>query len=125
MADTERFQSLADAARAHVDAVPTNDVAALMSAGAVALEIRQPDETAGGHIPVALNVSRGTLEMNTEAVLPDLDTTVLSYCNANKRGALFEATVKDMGYTQAHYIADRSNTWRKTTGPCEHGSPAR
>ena len=125
MADTEKFQSLADAARARVDAVSTSDVAALISAGAVALDILDPDEFAGGYIPVARNVSRGKLEMNIEAVLPDLDITVLSYCNANKCGALSAATVKDIGYTQAHYIADRLNTWRKTTGPSEHGSQAR
>ncbi len=91
---TSKFQQMADAARARVEAVNPDDVAALLKAGAVALDIRDPDEHANGHIPASINVSRGKLEMNIEGVLPDLDTVILCYCNANNRGALSAASLK-------------------------------
>ncbi|WP_176248239.1 rhodanese-like domain-containing protein [Sulfitobacter sp. HGT1] len=113
MGYTEKFQNLADHARAQVQEVAPQDVAALMERGAVALDIRDPDEHAKDHIPGSLNISRGKLEMNVEGVLPDLDTTILCYCNAYNRGALSAATLKQMGYANATFIGGGLNAWRK------------
>lgn len=113
MAYTSKFQRLADDARAKVDEVLPQDVAGLMAQGAVALDIRDPDEHAQGHIPGSLHLSRGKLEMNVEGILPDLDTTILCYCNAFNRGALSAASLRDMGYHNAKFIAGGLNAWRK------------
>ena len=113
MAYTSKFQRLADDARAAVEEVLPQDVARLMAQGAVALDIRDPDEHAQGHIPGSLHLSRGKLEMNVEGMLPDLDTTILCYCNAFNRGALSAASLRDMGYRNAKFIAGGLNAWRK------------
>lgn len=113
MAYTEKFQSLADTARAKVDEVAPADVAALIADGAIALDIRDPDEHAKDHIPGSLNISRGKLEMNVEEALPDLGRVILCYCNANNRGALSAASLRDMGYTNARFIGGGLNAWRK------------
>lgn len=112
MAYTEKFQALADAAQARVQGVAPADVAALIAKGAVALDIRDPDEHAKGHIPGSINLSRGKLEMNVESLLPDLETEILCYCNAYNRGALSAATLQDMGYTNARFIAGGLNAWK-------------
>jgi len=116
MAYTTKFQTLADTARSKVDEVAPQEVAALIANGAVALDIRDPDEHAGGHIPGSINLSRGKLEMNVEGVLPDLDTTILCYCNAYNRGALSAASLRDMGYRNAKFIGGGLNAWRKLQG---------
>lgn len=113
MAYTTKFQTLADVARAKVDEVAPDEVATLMAQGAVALDIRDPDEHAAGHIPGSVNLSRGKLEMNVEGILPDLDATILCYCNACNRGALSAASLKEMGYTNAKFIGGGLNAWRK------------
>ena len=113
MAYTDKFQTLADTARSKVDEVSPSDVDALMASGAIALDIRDPDEHAAGHIPNSINLSRGKLEMNIEGVLPSLDTTILCYCNAYNRGALSAASLKEMGYENAKFIAGGLNAWRK------------
>jgi len=105
MAYTKKFQELADAAQARVDGVLPQDVDALVAAGAVVLDIRDQEEHDAGHIPGSLHISRGKLEMNVEAALPDLDQTILCYCNAFNRGALSAATLRDMGYRDARFIA--------------------
>lgn len=113
MAYTSKFQSLADAAQTKVEAVDPAEVAALMANGAVALDIRDPDEHANGHIPGSINLSRGKLEMNVEGLIPDLDATILCYCNANNRGALSAASLRDMGYANAKYVGGGLNAWKK------------
>ena len=112
MAYTTKFQTLADNAMARVDGVPADQVDALMAQGAVAVDIRDPDEHAAGHIPGSVNISRGKLEMNVEGVLPDLNTPILTYCNANNRGALSAASLRDMGYGNARYIAGGLKAWK-------------
>mgnify|MGYP000380106005 CR=1 FL=1 len=71
MAYTEKFQTMADAARAAVTEVQPEDVDALIAKGAIALDIRDPDEHAAGHIAGSVNISRGKLEMNVEGQIAD------------------------------------------------------
>ena len=105
MAYTEKFQQLADTAMAQVASVSPEQVNALITQGAVTLDIRDKEEHDADHLPGSLHVSRGKLEMNIEGVIPDLQTTVLCYCNANNRGALSANTLRQMDYVNAHYIA--------------------
>lgn len=113
MVYTQKFQALADAAQNRVAGVLPEDVDALLRSGAVALDIRDKEEHDAGHIPGSLHISRGKLEMNVEAALADLDQTILCYCNAFNRGALSAATLQDMGYKNARFIAGGLNAYRK------------
>jgi len=113
MAYTEKFQSLADAAQSKVEGVAPEQVDALLASGAVALDIRDKEEHDAGHIEGSLNISRGKLEMNVEGIIQDLDATILCYCNAFNRGALSAATLRDMGYKNAKFIAGGLNAYRK------------
>ena len=109
---TSKFQAMADAARAQTDEVPASEVDSLIAAGAVALDIRDKEEHDADHIAGSLHVSRGKLEMNIETVLPDLETTILCYCNANNRGALSAASLKAMWYKNARFIAGGLKAYR-------------
>ncbi len=112
MAYTEKFQMLADGARARVEEVSAADVDALIKGGAVALDIRDKEEHEADHIKGSLHVSRGKLEMNIEGVIPDLNTTILCYCNAYNRGALSADTLRAMGYKNAKFIAGGLKAYR-------------
>lgn len=113
MAYTEKFQRLADMARAQVEAVPPEQVNGLLAAGAIALDIRDKEEHDIDHIVGSLHVSRGKLEMNIEGLIPDLTTPIMCYCNANNRGALSAATLRSMGYENAKFIAGGLIAFRK------------
>ena len=105
MAYTHKFQQLADTAMAQVTGVAPDQVDALLAQGAVALDIRDKEEHDADHMVGSLHISRGKLEMNVEGVIPDFNTVILCYCNANNRGALSANTLRQMGYTNAKYIA--------------------
>jgi len=113
MAYTEKFQHLADTARSKVNEVEPEAVDELIAEGAIALDIRDKEEHDADHIANSLNISRGKLEMLVEDQIPDLDTTILCYCNAYNRGALSAATLQDMGYRNATFIAGGLNAYRK------------
>ena len=116
MAYTEKFQAMADAAVAKVPGVAPDQVDQLLAEGAIALDIRDREEHEAGHIPGSVHISRGKLEMNVEAALPNLDAVILCYCNAVNRGALSAASLQDMGYKNARYIAGGMNGYRKLGG---------
>jgi rhodanese-related sulfurtransferase len=112
MAYTEKFQKLADAARACVDEVAPGQVDALKAAGAVLLDIRDKEEYDADHIDGSINVSRGKLEMKIEETIPDLDATIICYCNAFNRGALSAHTLRSMGYRNAKFIGGGLKAYR-------------
>ena len=90
MAYTQKFQALADAARARVEEVAPQDVDTAIANGALALDIRDKEEHEADHIADSLHISRGKLEMNIEQAIPDLNTIILCYCNAYNRHATFD-----------------------------------
>jgi rhodanese-related sulfurtransferase len=110
---TEKFQAMADAAQSQVEGIEPITVDAKLALGAIALDIRDPDEHAQGHIDGSMNISRGKLEMIVEKKIPDLTTEILCYCNANNRGALSAASLKQMGYSNAKYIAGGLNAYKE------------
>ena len=105
MAYTEKFQTMSDHAIARVHALEPSQVDKLVSDGAVLLDIRDKDEFDKSKIEGSINVSRGKLEMNIEGIIPDLNSTIICYCNANNRGALSAASLRDMGYVNAMFIS--------------------
>ncbi len=113
MAYTEKFQNLADAARTRVKEVRPEDVDRLVSEGAIALDIRDKEEHEADHIAGSVNISRGKLEMLVEGKIPNLETSIICYCNANNRGALSADTLKSMGYINATFITGGLIAYRK------------
>jgi rhodanese-related sulfurtransferase len=95
-----------------VSEVTPSDVDKLMASGAIALDIRDKEEHDVDHIAGSLNISRGKLEMNIEQAIPDLDATILCYCNAYNRRALSADTLRAMGYRNASFIAGGLKAYR-------------
>ena len=105
MAYTEKFQTMSDYAIARVNAVEPSEVGKLVADGAILLDIRDKEEHENANIEGSINLSRGKLEMNIEEIIPELNSIIICYCNANNRGALSAATLRDMGYDNAMFIS--------------------
>lgn len=95
---------MANVARGRVEEVLPEHVDVLIANGAIALDIRDQQEHDIDHIHGSLNISRGKLEMLVEGQIPDIDSTILCYCNAINRGALSADTLRSMGYSNAKFI---------------------
>ena len=66
---------------------------------AVAVDVREPDEYAVGHIPGAKLLPLGSVLSRAAEVLPDKDAKWLIYCRTGRRGADAAQKLEGQGYT--------------------------
>lgn len=106
-------------AKAEIKKVSASEVKAALDKKekAVVLDVRDPNEYAAGHIPGAINVSRGTLEFNIWAKVPDLNEKIYVYCKTGARSALATKTLKDLGYKNAILMDASFEDWIKAGYP--------
>lgn len=76
------------------------------------VDVREKIEWNDGHLPNALHVPRGFLELQIEEAVPDKDQPVLLYCAGGVRSALAAETLKQMGYSQPISMAGGYTAWR-------------
>ena len=86
---------------------------------AVILDVRDPNEFVAGHLPGAINVSRGTLEFNIWDKAPDKDAKIYVYCKTAGRSALATKTLNDLGYKNAVLMDAQFEDWIKAGYPVE------
>jgi rhodanese-related sulfurtransferase len=86
---------------------------------AVFLDVRDPNEYAAGHLPGAINVSRGTLEFNIWSKVSDQNSKIYVYCKTAGRSTLATKTLNDMGYKNAVLMDAQFEDWIKKGYPVE------
>jgi rhodanese-related sulfurtransferase len=86
---------------------------------AVYLDVRDPGEYAAGHLPGAINVSRGTLEFNVWKAIPDQTAKIYVYCKTAGRSALATKTLSDLGYKNAVLMDAQFEDWIKAGYPVQ------
>jgi len=86
---------------------------------AVILDVRDGGEFSAGHLPGAMNISRGTLEFVVFGKIPDQNTKIYSYCKTGARCALATKTLNDLGYKNAVVMDATYADWVKAGYPVE------
>ncbi|MGB9628084.1 MAG: rhodanese-like domain-containing protein [Thermodesulfobacteriota bacterium] len=108
-------------AKAAIKSVSAEEVKAAIDKKekAVILDVRDPGEFAAGHLPGAINVSRGTLEWGIWSKVPDQGTKIYVYCKTAGRSALATKTLNDLGYKNAVLMDAQFEDWIKKGYPVE------
>jgi rhodanese-related sulfurtransferase len=106
-------------AKAGIKVVSAEDVKAAIEKKekAVFLDVRDPNEFGGGHLPGAINVSRGTLEFNVWGKIPDQNAKIYVYCKTAGRSAIATKTLNDLGYKNAVLMDAQFEDWIKKGYP--------
>jgi rhodanese-related sulfurtransferase len=86
---------------------------------AVFLDVRDPGEYGAGHLPGAMNISRGTLEFNVLGKIPDQTAKIYVYCKTAGRSTLATKTLNDLGYKNAVLMDAQFEDWIKAGYPVE------
>jgi rhodanese-related sulfurtransferase len=86
---------------------------------AILLDVRDASEFSAGHLPGAMNISRGTLEFNVFTKIPDQNAKVYVYCKSAGRSTLATKTLNDLGYKNAVLMDDSYENWVKAGYPVE------
>jgi len=91
--------------------------------GIAILDIREADAYAAGHIPGAIHLPRGQLEIRADDVFPDPTVRVLAYCEFGKISTIAAATMRTMGFSGAVALDGGMRSWREAGYPIERGAP--
>ena len=65
----------------------------------IILDVRTPEEFAGGHIPGAINVPNETIDTAEILELPSKDQLILVYCRSGNRSKQAAKKLSALGYT--------------------------
>ena len=83
----------------------------------VLVDVREKIEWNEGHIPGAIHVPRGYLELQIEEAVPDKSKTVVLYCAGGVRSLMAGATLKQMGYDNAISMSGGFGQWKASGFP--------
>jgi rhodanese-related sulfurtransferase len=79
------------------------DARKLVAAGARLVDVRSPQEYAGGHLPGAVNVPMQELERRLAEVGP-VDHELIVYCRSGHRSARATELLRQHGFTKVHNL---------------------
>lgn len=113
MAEHDRFEKLVTDAKKNITEIrPTDAAEKLKASGAVIVDVREQDEWDEEHIPDAIHLSRGTLELDIEEKVPDLNTTIITHCGGGGRSALAAESLQKMGYKNVRSLEGGFKAWK-------------
>ena len=85
----------------------------------VILDIREKDAFDAGHVPGAVHLPRGQLELRVDSALPDPTVRILTCCEFGKISTLAAATLRELGYGRAVALDGGMKAWREAEFPLE------
>ncbi len=85
----------------------------------VFVDVREESEWKAGHAAGAIHISKGVIERDIEAKIPDKDTEVILYCGGGFRSVLAADTVQKMGYTNVYSMDGGWRGWKEAKAPIE------
>ena len=113
MVEHKGFQDLvADAKKKITEISPTDAAQKAKSSDVVIVDVREKDEFDQSHIPDAVHLSRGTIELEVEDKFPDRKTTIICHCGGGGRSALAAESLKKMGYKNVRSMAGGFKAWK-------------
>src|SRR6059058_100797 len=118
MPEPTRFQKLVAEAKKNITEISPQDAAAkLNSDEAVIVDVRDKDEWDDGHIPGAIHMSRGTVELDIEEKVPETNAMIICHCGGGGRSALAAESLQKMGYKNVRSMAGGLKAWKAAELP--------
>lgn len=83
----------------------------------ILLDVRDGEEYETGHIPGAINISRGSLDFKVNLIIPDKNKKIIVYCGLDLRGPLATKSLNDLGYKKAVNMIGGLKAWKEAGYP--------
>jgi rhodanese-related sulfurtransferase len=107
------FEKLVEQAKKNITEIRPTDAATKVKEGnTVIVDVREKNEWDEEHIPNAIHLSRGTIELEIEERVPDVRTTVIVHCGGGGRSALAAESLQKMGYKNVRSMAGGFKAWK-------------
>jgi len=103
MVHSTGFLKLVNEAKSRIRQVEIEGYKEMVAGGQphVLVDTREESEWNAGHVAGAIHLSKGIIERDIEAKVPDHDACLVLYCGGGFRSALAADNLRQMGYTNA------------------------
>lgn len=124
-------QNLVAEAKARIREIDAAELAALQARGVPVIDVREPAEYAGGHVPGAASIPRGVLEFEVDGhpavnglrdpALAHRDRPLVLYCRSGGRSALAAEALLRLGFVEPLSLAGGFVAWSGQGRPVQAG----
>jgi sulfur-carrier protein adenylyltransferase/sulfurtransferase len=117
------FRELVNEAKGQIREVTPEEMERLKRAGepVLVVDVREKEDFEGGHLPGAVSVPRGALEMNIDDHTTDEGRPIVCYCGGGSRSALSALTLQQMGYRNVMSLNGGFRGWKESGRDVESG----
>jgi glyoxylase-like metal-dependent hydrolase (beta-lactamase superfamily II) len=115
-------EQLISEAKSRVPFMAMDEVRRRLDAGdneLVLIDVREREQYQAGHIPGALHLPRGQIEMRIDDVMPDPTRRIVVYCELGIISTLAAATLQSMGFGRAVALDGGIRPWRDAGYPIQ------
>ena len=115
------FLTIVEDAKSRVREVTVTEYAVLRESGAshILIDVREESEWTAGHATTAVHLSKGIIERDIEARVPDREALLVLYCGGGFRSALAGDVLQRMGYQNVLSLAGGWRAWNEAGLPVE------
>ncbi|HJM74130.1 MAG TPA: rhodanese-like domain-containing protein, partial [Acidimicrobiales bacterium] len=106
------FRDLLRDAKSRITETDPAGAEALLAAGHLLLDVREPDEFEQGAVPGSVHIPRGNLEASIESRVDDRDQPLVVMCAGGVRSAFAADTLQQLGYTNVVSMDGGFNRWK-------------
>ena len=111
-------KSILDEARAEIKEITVEEARRMLEKpGTVVIDVREGEEWRQGHLPQALGIPRGFLELRIEEKIADRKTPLIMQCASGTRSLLAARTLREMGYENVYNLQGGFNAWKQAGLP--------
>jgi rhodanese-related sulfurtransferase len=113
MAHAPQFLKLVNEAKKKIKETNVAEVKRRLEAGEkfLLVDVREDNEWATGHLPVAVHLGKGIIERDIEQRVSDTNAKVILYCGGGFRSALVAENLQKMGYTNVESMDGGWKGW--------------
>ncbi len=79
----------------------------------VVIDVREKDQFEAGHLPGAMHLPRGQLELRVNEAFPDPTVRIVAVCEFGKISTLAAATLRSLGFMHAAAMDGGMKAWRE------------
>jgi rhodanese-related sulfurtransferase len=101
------FQAMVKDAKTRIREMNVSELKAMRASGEkfTLIDVREDTEWAAGHAAGAVHLSKGLIEHDIEAKMPEKNAKLVLYCGGGARSALAADALMKMGYTNVYSLA--------------------
>ena len=85
----------------------------------IVLDVREREQFGSAHVPGALHLPRGQLELRVNDMLPDPTRRIVTVCEHGSISTLAAATLRTLGFTRVMALDGGMRAWREAEYPSE------